>query len=396
MDQHQRLRTHVLQEILQTEHSYRNLLMYIVQKILPKIDEWARLEISPVCTQGTVTTLFSNIAEIYELHVNLYASISKALKPYPSHTQCVGKIFFDFSPKFRAYSQYCRNCNLAQRKSFELEDDPIVPDYIQKWIEDTKTATRTFIRLEGIIISPIQRLCKYKLFLKDLLKYTPITHPDKHFLTEALQAIEDATSDVNETFMYLESVVRPSSPTESAYNACSRIGHIEQYGFLTKCDPTRRNWTIRWFVLTGYTINYFIEPDSKVSLGLIDLCKYESLQENPDGISRKFAFGITLPGRTYYMHAVTEEEKLRWLQLIKWKCRCIDRLRREHNGELPSNFYREKNHNPTSGSYRLPALLSVRRRTTNHLIHNAVSQIYTIKQEVNSEPDEPEEEETYL
>jgi len=72
-------------------------------------------------------------------------------------------------------------------------------------------------------------------------------------------------------------------------------------------------------------------------------------------------------------------------------------LRREHNGELPSNFYRERDHNPTCGRYRLPALLSVRRRRTEHLIHNAVSQVYTIKKEETiSEIDEPEEEETYL
>ena len=74
------------------------------------------------------------------------------------------------------------------------------------------------------------------------------------------------------------------------------------------------------------------------------------------------------------------------------------RLRREHNGELPSNFYRERDLNPKNGSYRLPALLSVSRRTTKYMVHNAVSQIYTSanKQEMISELDEPDEQDTYL
>jgi len=52
--------------------------------------------------------------------------------------------------------------------------------------------------LFSYVIKPVQRLCKYPLLLRELLKFTPNTHPDYKDLQEAYTKIEAAVLHVNE------------------------------------------------------------------------------------------------------------------------------------------------------------------------------------------------------
>jgi hypothetical protein len=51
---------------------------------------------------------------------------------------------------------------------------------------------------EGFLIKPIQRLCKYPLLLRELIKNTPEEHPDYRNLINAQKQIEDVVTYVNE------------------------------------------------------------------------------------------------------------------------------------------------------------------------------------------------------
>eukprot|EP00063_Salmo_salar_P016262 XP_013991097.1 PREDICTED: phosphatidylinositol 3,4,5-trisphosphate-dependent Rac exchanger 1 protein-like isoform X2 [Salmo salar] len=58
--------------------------------------------------------------------------------------------------------------------------------------------------LEGHLLSPIQRICKYPLLLKELLKRTPKKHADYPAVEEALQAMKAVCSNINETKRQME------------------------------------------------------------------------------------------------------------------------------------------------------------------------------------------------
>ncbi|KAJ3586876.1 hypothetical protein NHX12_013268 [Muraenolepis orangiensis] len=62
----------------------------------------------------------------------------------------------------------------------------------------------TEIPLEGYLLSPIQRICKYPLLLKELLKRTPKKHTDYPAVEEALQAMKAVCSNINETKRQME------------------------------------------------------------------------------------------------------------------------------------------------------------------------------------------------
>ncbi|OCT60139.1 hypothetical protein XELAEV_18046157mg [Xenopus laevis] len=62
----------------------------------------------------------------------------------------------------------------------------------------------TDIPLEGYLLTPIQRICKYPLLLKELAKRTPAKHPDHQAVHSALQAMKTVCSNINETKRQME------------------------------------------------------------------------------------------------------------------------------------------------------------------------------------------------
>ncbi len=54
------------------------------------------------------------------------------------------------------------------------------------------------LKLDGFLLSPIQRICQYPLQLNELLKYTNNTHRDYENIQQALKTMKDVASFINE------------------------------------------------------------------------------------------------------------------------------------------------------------------------------------------------------
>ena len=62
------------------------------------------------------------------------------------------------------------------------------------------------IPLEGFLLTPVQKICKYPLQLRELLKYTLPEHPDYHPLQDALEAMKHIATLINERKRKMESL----------------------------------------------------------------------------------------------------------------------------------------------------------------------------------------------
>jgi Rho guanine nucleotide exchange factor 4 len=62
------------------------------------------------------------------------------------------------------------------------------------------------IPLEGFLLNPVQKICKYPLQLAELLKYTPQTHPDYESVQQALKAMKKIAALINERKRKMESI----------------------------------------------------------------------------------------------------------------------------------------------------------------------------------------------
>ncbi|XP_011362929.1 phosphatidylinositol 3,4,5-trisphosphate-dependent Rac exchanger 2 protein [Pteropus vampyrus] len=108
-----------------------------------------------------------------------------------------------FKDKFRIYDEYCSNHEKAQKLLLELNKIRTIRTFLLNCML-LGGRKNTDVPLEGYLVTPIQRICKYPLLLKELLKRTPRKHSDYAAVMEALQAMKAVCSNINEAKRQME------------------------------------------------------------------------------------------------------------------------------------------------------------------------------------------------
>uniref|UniRef100_A0A803SVC5 Phosphatidylinositol-3,4,5-trisphosphate dependent Rac exchange factor 2 n=1 Tax=Anolis carolinensis TaxID=28377 RepID=A0A803SVC5_ANOCA len=198
-----RLRVCVLNELLKTERDYVGTLEFLVSAFFHRIMQCAASKIDKNITEETVKTLFSNIEDILEVHKDFLSGIEKCLHPEPTAQHEVGTCFLHFKDRFRIYDEYCSNHEKAQKLLLELNKIRTVRTFLLNCML-LGGRKNTDVPLEGYLVTPIQRICKYPLLLKELLKRTPKKHSDYPLLMDALQTMKAVCSNINEAKRQME------------------------------------------------------------------------------------------------------------------------------------------------------------------------------------------------
>uniref|UniRef100_A0A8C7Z4X5 Phosphatidylinositol-3,4,5-trisphosphate-dependent Rac exchange factor 1 n=1 Tax=Oryzias sinensis TaxID=183150 RepID=A0A8C7Z4X5_9TELE len=200
-DRQQRLRLCVLNELLNTERDYVRTLLFLQSAFLHRIRQTA--DDQQCLSPEHVKILFSNIEDILELHKEVLSAVESSLQPEPQPHHSLGHVFLQFVSSFSVYGEYCSNHEKALRLLMELNKIPNIRTFLLHcMLLGGKKSTD--IPLEGYLLSPIQRICKYPLLLKELLKRTPKSHADYPAVQEALQAMKAVCSNINETKRQME------------------------------------------------------------------------------------------------------------------------------------------------------------------------------------------------
>uniref|UniRef100_A0A7M4G326 Phosphatidylinositol 3,4,5-trisphosphate-dependent Rac exchanger 2 protein n=1 Tax=Crocodylus porosus TaxID=8502 RepID=A0A7M4G326_CROPO len=154
-------------------------------------------------TEETVKMLFSNIEDILAVHKDFLSLVEDCLQPEPTAHHEVGTCFLYYKDRFRIYDEYCSNHEKAQKLLLELNKIRTVRTFLLNCML-LGGRKNTDVPLEGYLVTPIQRICKYPLLLKELLKRTPRKHSDYAALMEALQAMKAVCSNINEAKRQME------------------------------------------------------------------------------------------------------------------------------------------------------------------------------------------------
>ncbi|XP_005150847.1 phosphatidylinositol 3,4,5-trisphosphate-dependent Rac exchanger 2 protein [Melopsittacus undulatus] len=198
-----RLRVCVLNELLKTERDYVGTLEFLVSAFLHRMIQCAAAKVDKNVTEETVKTLFSNIEDILAVHKNFLSLVEECLQPEPNAQHEVGTCFLHYKEKFRIYDEYCSNHEKAQKILLDLNKIRTVRTFLLNCML-LGGRKNTDVPLEGYLVTPIQRICKYPLLLKELLKRTPRKHSDYAALMEALQAMKAVCSNINEAKRQME------------------------------------------------------------------------------------------------------------------------------------------------------------------------------------------------
>ncbi|XP_060682181.1 rho guanine nucleotide exchange factor 17-like isoform X1 [Hemiscyllium ocellatum] len=187
------MRKHVMMTLLDAEQSYVESLRTLIQGYMRPLKQ---PENSCICDLALVDDMFFQIPEILEHHEKFLEQAHQCVQNW-HEKQKVGDLMIETFSKdvlANSYSAYIDNF-LNAKEAVRLAKDA-KPAFI-KFLEQSMRENKEKQALSDLMIKPVQRIPRYELLIKDLLKHTPDDHPDHPCLLAAQRYIKLLAERIN-------------------------------------------------------------------------------------------------------------------------------------------------------------------------------------------------------
>uniref|UniRef100_A0A8C9KAW9 MCF.2 cell line derived transforming sequence like n=1 Tax=Panthera tigris altaica TaxID=74533 RepID=A0A8C9KAW9_PANTA len=134
--------------------------------------------------QNKKDVLFGNMEEIYHFHNRIFL---RELENYTDCPELVGRCFLERMEEFQIYEKYCQNKPRSESLWRQCSDCP----FFQRKLDHK-------LSLDSYLLKPVQRITKYQLLLKEMLKYSKSCEGAED-LQEALSSILGILKAVNDS-----------------------------------------------------------------------------------------------------------------------------------------------------------------------------------------------------
>lgn len=187
------LRKMIAKEILETELSYVDGLLDLYKNYYVPLNQKSVLG-RPIIADEQLEIIFYHLKEIMRLNGNILAKLNKRIRRW-NKWEVLGDIFIQFTPNLQMYTHYVTNYNRALLCLQQCQECPRFRNF-QSEIYSKKG--RRCLALEDLLITPIQRIPRYVLLLKSILKHTEDSHPDYSELGTAISQLQQVATVINE------------------------------------------------------------------------------------------------------------------------------------------------------------------------------------------------------
>ncbi|CAO3597659.1 unnamed protein product [Absidia cylindrospora] len=174
-------RDKIVIELLETERKY----VQDLETLQNYMDEARSKKILP---PDTLHELFGNLNALVDCQRRFLVEVEDQVHRAPE-SQRFGQLFISNEENFAVYEPFCANFQVAQT---------LMNREIQALEKLSYLLSATF-ELPSILIKPVQRICKYPLLMKELVKTTPRHWPFYDETQLGLDAIQRVAAKVNET-----------------------------------------------------------------------------------------------------------------------------------------------------------------------------------------------------
>ncbi|XP_006881959.1 PREDICTED: proto-oncogene DBL [Elephantulus edwardii] len=181
------LKNHVLNELIQTEKIYVRELFTVLLGYRAQMDNPEMMDIIPPLLRSKKDVLFGNMPEIYEFHNNIFMHRLENCFHYP---ELVGQCFLERKNDFQLYAKYCQNKPLSETIWKKYSDCT--------FFKECQKKLKHRLGLDSYLLKPVQRITKYQLLLKELLKYSGGCRGTEQ-LKQALDTILELLKSVNDS-----------------------------------------------------------------------------------------------------------------------------------------------------------------------------------------------------
>ena len=181
-DRVERLRKMAVNEVISSERSYLRHLEIVQEYFASQLQE---LKILP---HKDFVAIFGDIPCILQVNKELLHCLETA-------EDKIGSVFLQLAPYLKFYSTYASDFEKAAQL---VEKWNTKSKAFKSFVSSQESRPEVQLKLNSLLITPIQRVPRYKMLLEDVIKKTPDNHIDKVSLKEALKQIEDVAKHIEE------------------------------------------------------------------------------------------------------------------------------------------------------------------------------------------------------
>ncbi|XP_073701623.1 guanine nucleotide exchange factor DBS isoform X2 [Garra rufa] len=311
------LRRHVMNELLETERAYVEELMCVLQGYAAEMDNPSMAPLIPAALQNKKDVLFGNMQEIYNFHKRIFL---KELETYTECPELVGRCFLDWMGELQIYEKYCHNKPRSESLWRQCSDCAFFQE-CQKKLEHK-------LGLDSYLLKPVQRITKYQLLLKEMIKYSKGCEGSVE-LQAALSSILGILKAVNDS-MHLIAITgyegnlgdlgRLLMQGSFSVWAEHKRGHVKVME-LARFKPMQRHLFLHQKALLfckrreengeGYEKAPSYSFKQELSMAAI------GITEHAKGDSKKFEIWSSSRDEVYTVQAASEEVKTIWVTEIR-------------------------------------------------------------------------------
>uniref|UniRef100_A0A4W4F9B2 MCF.2 cell line derived transforming sequence b n=1 Tax=Electrophorus electricus TaxID=8005 RepID=A0A4W4F9B2_ELEEL len=179
--------SHVMKELIETEKIYVEELLSVLLGYRAEMDNSALSHILPSQLHNKKDVLFGNLPEIYKFHSRIFVQDLESCVESPER---VGACFLERKENFQVYERYCQNKPRSEALWRQCSES--------RFFQECKQKLDHKLGLDSYLLKPVQRLTKYQLLLKELLKHST----ESQYVSEmqgALNAMLDLLKSVNDS-----------------------------------------------------------------------------------------------------------------------------------------------------------------------------------------------------
>uniref|UniRef100_A0A8C1MAX3 MCF.2 cell line derived transforming sequence a n=1 Tax=Cyprinus carpio TaxID=7962 RepID=A0A8C1MAX3_CYPCA len=311
------LTRHVIKELIETERIYVEELLAVLLGYRAEMDNPSLAPLLPINLRNKSDVLFGNLPDIYNFHSSVFLQDLESCLESP---EAVGACFLERKDHFHLYECYCQNKPRSDSLWRQFSDCPFF-QMCQKKLEHK-------LALDSYLLKPVQRLTKYQLLLKELLKYSSGCERVSE-LQGALEAMLDLLKSVNDSMHQI---------AITGYEGdLSNLGRVLMQGSFSvwishKKGPTRVKELARFKPMQRHLFlhehallfckrreEHGENADKTPSYSFKHCLKMSAvgITENVKGDVKKFEIWYSGREEVYVIQAPTVEVKIAWLNKIR-------------------------------------------------------------------------------
>uniref|UniRef100_A0A8C4QP17 Guanine nucleotide exchange factor DBS-like n=1 Tax=Eptatretus burgeri TaxID=7764 RepID=A0A8C4QP17_EPTBU len=217
-------RRHIMKELTETERVYVEELNSIIEGYVMAFENPSLAQLIPVDLQQKKDQLFGNLPEIYTFHSRVFL---KELEAYVDDPELLGRCFLQRKEDFQMYEKYCHNKLCSEAVWRRFGDN--------QFFQECQRRIDHKLALDSYLLKPVQRITKYQLLLKEMLKCSK-NSPGTAALEEALNGMLAILKAVNDSMHQLS--------ITGFDGDLARLGHVLMQGPFAVWTEVRKGHNI--------------------------------------------------------------------------------------------------------------------------------------------------------